>query len=231
MAPGARAQNVLPGAQQARVPSQPLQVTGLPAGPVLDGVQQSAPPRAGPRGRACTSRRTPGRRSACRLCTSPTGQVRSSRTIMVPVPRRLPAFCTESKSIATVQVLLHQKVGGSAAGQQAAEPEAVPHAAGVLLEDFAHGACPWAAPTGPGVLDLAADAVDLGAAVFAVAQAPKPVGARCSTMCGTLQRVSTLLTIVGLPHRPTTGGKGGLARGLARRPSSALSSAVSSPQM
>ena len=33
-------------------------------------------------------------------------------------------------------------------------------------------------------------------------------------MCGTLHSVSTLLTIVGLPHRPLTCGNGGLARGL-----------------
>ena len=50
-------------------------------------------------------------------------------------------------------------------------------------------------------------------------------------MCGTLQSVSTLLTMVGLPHRPDTCGNGGLARGLARLPSSAFSRPVSSPHM
>ena len=35
-------------------------------------------------------------------------------------------------------------------------------------------------------------------------------------MPGRLQRVSTLLTMVGLPQRPLTCGKGGLARGVAR---------------
>src|SRR5690606_1555272 len=52
-----------------------------------------------------------------------------------------------------------------------------------------------------------------------------------STMPRRLQIVSTLFTMVGLPHSPLTCGKGGLALGLARLPSSALSSAVSSPQM
>ena len=51
------------------------------------------------------------------------------------------------------------------------------------------------------------------------------------TMAGTLFRVSTLLTQVGLPQTPAAAGNGGLARGLARRPSSELISAVSSPQM
>ena len=52
-----------------------------------------------------------------------------------------------------------------------------------------------------------------------------------STMNGTFISVSTLLTIVGLPNRPLTAGNGGLSRGWPRRPSSELSSAVSSPQM
>lgn len=50
-------------------------------------------------------------------------------------------------------------------------------------------------------------------------------------MAGTLHSVSTLLTQVGLPHTPALAGNGGLERGLARRPSSELISAVSSPQM
>ncbi|MNP29864.1 hypothetical protein D3C76_1229110 [compost metagenome] len=50
-------------------------------------------------------------------------------------------------------------------------------------------------------------------------------------IAGTLHRVSTLFTQVGLPHTPTAAGKGGLERGLARRPSRELISAVSSPQI
>ncbi len=50
-------------------------------------------------------------------------------------------------------------------------------------------------------------------------------------MAGTLQMVSTLLTQVGLPQAPDVAGNGGLERGLARRPSKELISAVSSPQI
>jgi hypothetical protein len=48
-------------------------------------------------------------------------------------------------------------------------------------------------------------------------------------MAGILLSVSTLLTTVGFPQRPAICGNGGLARGLARRPSRELISAVSSP--
>ena len=48
---------------------------------------------------------------------------------------------------------------------------------------------------------------------------------------GTITNVSTLLMTVGLPCRPWVPGKGGLLRGSARLPSSASSSADSSPQM
>jgi hypothetical protein len=50
-------------------------------------------------------------------------------------------------------------------------------------------------------------------------------------MCGTAASVSTLLMVVGFPKRPATAGKGGLMRGLPRRPSSEFMSAVSSPHM
>ncbi len=48
---------------------------------------------------------------------------------------------------------------------------------------------------------------------------------------GTLTSVSTLLTAVGLPKRPTSTGNGGLLRGSPRPPSIDSKSAVSSPQM
>src|SRR5690242_7084343 len=51
------------------------------------------------------------------------------------------------------------------------------------------------------------------------------------SMCGTAARVSTLLIVVGWPNTPATAGKGGLIRGLPRRPSSEFMSAVSSPQI
>ena len=46
---------------------------------------------------------------------------------------------------------------------------------------------------------------------------------------GTQASVSTLLTIVGLPHRPDTAGKGGRGRGIPLLPSIELRRAVSSP--
>ncbi len=49
-------------------------------------------------------------------------------------------------------------------------------------------------------------------------------------MSGTVNRVSTLLMTVGRPHTPASVGKGGLGRGIARRPSSDSISAVSSPR-
>ena len=50
-------------------------------------------------------------------------------------------------------------------------------------------------------------------------------------MCGKLHKVSTLLTMVGLPNKPLTCGNGGFALGVARLPSKALINAVSSPQI
>ena len=47
---------------------------------------------------------------------------------------------------------------------------------------------------------------------------------------GTLENVSTLLMLVGLPHRPLTAGNGGRVRGMPRLPSMEAMSAVSSPQ-
>ena len=49
-------------------------------------------------------------------------------------------------------------------------------------------------------------------------------------MNGRFDSVSTLLTMVGWPYRPTAAGKyGGLSRGMPRSPSSDSISAVSSP--
>ena len=56
-------------------------------------------------------------------------------------------------------------------------------------------------------------------------------GPPCSRMGSTFTSVSTLLTSVGFPNRPTSTGKGGLLRGSPRNPSMELKIAVSSPQM
>ena len=47
----------------------------------------------------------------------------------------------------------------------------------------------------------------------------------------TVARLSTLLTTVGLPHSPSTAGKGGLILGLPLLPSNLSNQAVSSPQI
>lgn len=62
---------------------------------------------------------------------------------------------------------------------------------------------------------------------------PKPLNqpAPLRTMVGHTATVSTLVTVVGQPKRPTLAGNGGLRRGLPWRPSSDSISAVSSPQM
>ena len=56
-------------------------------------------------------------------------------------------------------------------------------------------------------------------------------GPEPSTTSSTLTSVSTLLTTVGLPKRPTSTGNGGLLRGSPRFPSIDSKIAVSSPQM
>src|SRR4028119_2139329 len=50
-------------------------------------------------------------------------------------------------------------------------------------------------------------------------------------MCGAAVSVSTLLIVVGWANRPATAGKGGLMRGLPRRPSREFISAVPSPPL
>src|SRR5512137_819219 len=51
-----------------------------------------------------------------------------------------------------------------------------------------------------------------------------------NTIWGTMDQVSTLLSVVGLSNNPLLAGNGGLWRGLPRFPSIDISSAVSSPQ-
>src|SRR5690554_4437878 len=58
---------------------------------------------------------------------------------------------------------------------------------------------------------------------------PRYQSAPCCMTAGTLHRVSTLLTTVGLPQAPDWPGNGGLARGLARLPSRELISAFFLP--
>src|SRR5918999_6559123 len=75
-----------------------------------------------------------------------------------------------------VQVLLHQKVGGSPARHQTAERVTIAHAASVLLQELAKGG-PHGQLPGPGPFDPAARPEDLGPAVLTKAQRPVPVSA------------------------------------------------------
>ena len=84
------------------------------------------------------------------------------------------------------------------------------------------------------LLHVAAHAEEARAAVVEVVQR-RELGERrrrpSRTRVGTIAIVSTLFTVVGQPNAPDCAGNGGLSRGSPRRPSSELSSAVSSPQM
>ncbi len=60
---------------------------------------------------------------------------------------------------------------------------------------------------------------------------PAKASAPAAMIIGTEPRVSTLLTTVGLPNRPSRAGIGGLARTMPRLPSRLSSMEVSSPQM
>ena len=62
---------------------------------------------------------------------------------------------------------------------------------------------------------------------------PKPANhsAPRRKMVGATATVSTLVTVVGQPYKPTPAGNGGFSRGFPCLPSSDSISAVSSPQM
>ena len=118
-----------------------------------------------------------------------------------------------------------QEIGRGATGQPGFQAQSVLHSPGVFLENFPRRGPHRQFPQ-PGAAGAPGHPEQLGAAIGApvAGEAGEPVGAM-------KHDVSTLLTMVGLPQAPAICGNGGLARGLARRPSSALIRAVSSPQM
>ena len=118
---------------------------------------------------------------------------------------------------------------GGTAEQDRLDGPAVGHAAG-QLEELAQG--------GPerDLVDARPDDVRrTGRTAWVRPTRSVPIAAKAappsSTIAGMLTSVSTLLTVVGLPNRPTSTGNGGLLRGSPRLPSIDLKSAVSSPQM
>ena len=85
---------------------------------------------------------------------------------MVPVPRRLPAFCTSVEIHGHVEVLFDEKIGGSPARQQSAKLQAVAHSSGMLFQNFAHGGAHGQFPEA-GPLHFSAGAIQLRAAISA----------------------------------------------------------------
>ena len=81
----------------------------------------------------------------------------------------------------------------------------------------------------PGVAAPCRPGEDLGAGALAAAGFREPRGTQ-AMMGATLYQVSTLLMLVGYPHRPFCAGNGGRGRGRPAWPSSEAISAVSSPQ-
>src|SRR5215831_20017244 len=159
----------------------------------------------------------------------PTGHVRSSSTIMVPVPRRLPILDIAVKSIGVSRYSSVTKSVETPPGNNPRNvtPSRIPPAWSSRISRIvvpigsSHSPGRFTFPLAPNNL-VPACCVRLKARNHA---------APWLMMCGTQHSVSTLLTTVGLPKRPTTGGYGGFDLGLARLPSSALSKPVSSPHM
>ena len=73
-------------------------------------------------------------------------------------------------------MLLHQKIGGSAAGQQTTKAQPVAHSARVFFEEFARGRAHRKFPQS-GPLHFAAGAIKLGSGIFGAAQTLKPLSA------------------------------------------------------
>ena len=72
-----------------------------------------------------------------------------------------------------IEVLFGEELGGGAAGEEAAEPVARAHAAGVLLQDLADGGSHRKFPKA-GAVQAAARAVEFGAAIGCAAQLAEP---------------------------------------------------------
>ena len=93
----ARARRRLAGPEKRACRLQPLQIAGLPC-PLFESPAARRRPTAGPPGRACTSRTIPARRTARGCAPCRPGRSGRRATIIVPVPRRLPAFCDRRRN-------------------------------------------------------------------------------------------------------------------------------------
>ncbi len=152
----------------------------------------------------------------------------SSNTITTPDPSVRPAARDVLEGQPDVERLRPDEHPGGAAEQHRLQRPPARHAAGGSItsrsvrpnaNSYSPGRATWP--------DRQNSRVPVEAAVPVAAHAAPPR----TRMSGTLASVSTLLTTVGLPKRPTWPGNGGFERGSPRWPSSELKSAVSSPQM
>ncbi len=159
------------GAEQLAVLGAGARGRSALAAALLDARPGSSRPRAARRGTACTSRRTPARRTArgCAPCRPGRSGRRARSSCRCPGGCRPSA--TESKSIGTSRCSAIRKSVEAPPGSKPRKRQPVAHAAGVLFEDLAHRRAHRQLPQ-PGLLHLAAHAVELGAAVLACARAP-----------------------------------------------------------
>ena len=168
-------------------------------------------------------------KNLARRATERTMQTVSSITMIAAEPSMEPALATRVEVHLDVD-LDAVRIGAEAPPGMTALSLPCRHMPPAAVEHLAEGdADRVLVDAGP--LDVAGDGVELGAGVALVVPIALNQSAPRLMMCGTLQRVSTLLTTVGAPKAPTTAGNGGFTRGWPRLPSSDSSIPVSSPQM
>ncbi len=94
-----------------------------------------------------------------------------------------------------------QEVGARAAWLPGFEFQTVTHTTGVIFEDLARGSTKRQFPQ-TRIFHPTGEAHQLGASIFTFRDVPHTTSMPLARIAGTLHRVSTLLTQVGLPHTP-----------------------------
>src|SRR5664280_1454008 len=226
-APGAWAQNVLPGPKYFALKLKRSRYSILPVPlSIEDSIfsTQGRPSRHGVHQPQLSSAK-----NFSTLWINATGQVLSSRTIIVPVPSLLPAAATVEKSIFTSRCSSIRKSVDAPPGNAPLNlfPSAIPPA---CFSSSSLIVIPRGSSHVPGFRTLPLTPKSLVPPV-GVRLNPLNQSAPFSTICEIHESVSTLFTTVGLPNRPLIAGNGGFVLGRALLPSSELSKAVSSPQI
>ena len=139
-------------------------------------------------------------RSTCRSCT-----------ITTPEPERQPGGAGASSVEHQVEVVGAGEAARRAAEQHGLQFGAGAHAAGQRDQLAERDAELDLVDAGPATAPDTQNSAARSAVVRAAKAAPPP-----DTIPATLASVSTLLTSVGLPNRPTSNGNGGLLRGSPR---------------